>query len=1295
MQGSMFENTARASLARIGNRTLSCLKAAMRTLPAAGVLVMLPMVCSSRMTEAQTPATAWGWMSGSVNSDVNDSAAVPGARYGAATWTDLNGNLWLFGGMGFDSAGTQGLLNDLWEYSISGNAWTLKSAAGTITVPGAGLCTAGNYTAGSYVVGGRDFAATWVDANGNLWLFGGDGCGSASTSPGTLNDLWMYNVASGTWKFEGGDQTTGQTGVYGAQYASSTTFLPGARTGSVAWTAPDGTFWLFGGSGHDSAGTLSGLNDLWKFDPTTLEWTWMSGSLTGNQPGSYSVEGQPSNLNMPGSRGLATGAVDANGNLWLASGSGCDSSCGTPGDLNDLWMYNPATLEWTWEGGNNGINLNGNSGTEFIAAAGNFPGGRYESHLWADTAGNLWLFGGFGYDSGGNPAGELNDLWEFDVPTQQWTFVGGSPTAAGAHPPVYGTPGTPAITNIPGGRVGFSGWNTLNDNFWLFGGNGFNAIGATSLDDLWEAVPPTPTPAFSLVAGTYQGSQVLTVSDAINSAAIYVTTNGNAPVATSSDAYTGPITISNTELVQAIAVATGRSQSLPRQANYVIEAQTAINWVTPAAITYGTPLSSVQLDATTSIPGTFVYTPDAGTILQAGTHTLSVTFTPSDPATAGFQAATATVTLVVNQATPMITWPTPANIAYGTALSATQLDATASFNGSSVAGTFVYSPAAGVVLTAGTQTLNVTFTPTDTTDFTTATGSVTIDVTQDSPTLTWATPAAITFGTALSSTQLDATAAFNGNPVPGTFVYSPAAGTVLTAGTQTLTVTFTPTDTTNYTTATGSVSLTVNQATPTITWPTPASIPYGTALSSAQLDATASTAGTFVYAPVAGTVLTAGSHTLNVTFTPTDSTDYTTATASVMLVVSQATPTIVWPTPAPIAAGTALSNTQLDATATSNGASVAGTFTYAPPSGTVLLAGAHTLTVSFTPTDTTDFTTATGSVTIDVTGNTPSITWPQPAAIAFGTPLGATQLDATAVSGATPVPGTFIYSPAAGTILPAGTQTLSVTFVPTDSVDFSSASATTTIVVDQANPVLNWQTPAPIDYGTPLSATQLNATASIPGVFVYTPLAGTVLPVGTQTLSVTFTPTDNIDYATANAGVTLVVQAPGFTVSGSPGGQTVFAGYTTDFIITVAPANGTFNNPVALTVTGLPAGANATFTPTSVTPGAAPVTSVLSIQVAANTTKNQRLASPFGNGSREFVPLMALLLLLPFRRVSKWGRKISLALILAISLGAMLSLSACGSPATSKVQWQDTFVLTVTGTSGANTQSTQVVMTVE
>ena len=81
------------------------------------------------------------------------------------------------------------------------------------------------------------------------------------------------------------------------------------------------------------------------------------------------------------------------------------------------------------------------------------------------------------------------------------------------------------------------------------------------------------------------------------------------------------------------------------------------------------------------------------------------------------------------------------------------------------------------------------------------------------------------------------------------------------------------------------MQLTVNQATPVITWAPLAAITQGTALGSAQLDATASVPGTFAYSPAVGAVPPVGTQQLTATFTPTDATDYTSATAHNSLIV--------------------------------------------------------------------------------------------------------------------------------------------------------------------------------------------------------------------------------------------------------------------------------------------------------------------------------------------------------------------------------------------------------------------------
>ena len=162
-----------------------------------------------------------------------------------------------------------------------------------------------------------------------------------------------------------------------------------------------------------------------------------------------------------------------------------------------------------------------------------------------------------------------------------------------------------------------------------------------------------------------------------------------------------------------------------------------IAWAAPAAISFGMPLSGAQLNATASVPGTFVYSPPAGTVLGAGPHVLSATFTPDD--SGDYNTAAAQVTLQVNQATPVIAW-TPASIQLGYPLGAAQLDASAN-----VPGTFTYTPPAGTAIMTTSQTLSALFAPADTTDYTTASMSVPLTVTPGP--LAGVSPSSIDFGT--------------------------------------------------------------------------------------------------------------------------------------------------------------------------------------------------------------------------------------------------------------------------------------------------------------------------------------------------------------------------------------------------------------------------------------------------------------------------------------------------------------------------------------------------------------------
>lgn len=307
--------------------------------------------------------------------------------------------------------------------------------------------------------------------------------------------------------------------------------------------------------------------------------------------------------------------------------------------------------------------------------------------------------------------------------------------------------------------------------------------------------PAAAAPTFGPAPGSYKSAQTLTISDTTPNSTVYYTTDGSTP-SSGSAPYTGPISIATSQTVSAFAAAPGYADSPVTSATYTIEKRPTITWATPEPLTYGSPLSATQLNATADVPGTFAYSPVVGTVLPAGSNTLSVTFTPTD--TANLQSTTAQATLTVNQATPSITWPTPSPINYGTALSATQLNASAS-----VPGTFVYSPATGIVPPLGSNTLSVTFTPTDRANYTTASASVTLvvnaanpvpDITSISPALASAGNAGFTLTVNGSAFQSSSVVKWGSSDLSTQFVSSTRltaqvpASSIATAGTATITV---------------------------------------------------------------------------------------------------------------------------------------------------------------------------------------------------------------------------------------------------------------------------------------------------------------------------------------------------------------------------------------------------------------------------------------------------------------------------------------------------------------------------
>jgi hypothetical protein len=435
---------------------------------------------SSGSTPGASPTGAqWTWLGGSSSGTQGGTYGTqgtpaagntPGGRYGSTSFTDASGNFWLFGGITAPTT-TANSFNDLWKYS--GGQWTWISGAnaanqnptyGTLGTP-----------APANVPGARYQAVGWVDNTGSFWIFGGLGHDS-SGSIVLLNDLWRYS--SGQWTWMGGLKSGSSTtpGVYGTQGTAGATNYPGSRNNAVAWTDQQGAMWLFGGYGVDSTGTLGNLNDLWKFNGG--QWTWVSGANTANQAGNYGTQGTAAATNIPGGRIEAAGWVDNAGTFWLFGGSTGKGGAFAP--MSDLWKYSNG--QWTWVAGPNTPNQPGTYGTPGTAGSSNVPGARVAASAWADSSGNLWLFGGNGYDASSTLV-LLSDLWEFSG--GKWIWVAGS--NKGGQPGVYGTLGTGASTNGPGGRFQPASWRDSSNNLWLWGGDGYDSAGTLNyLNDMWK-----------------------------------------------------------------------------------------------------------------------------------------------------------------------------------------------------------------------------------------------------------------------------------------------------------------------------------------------------------------------------------------------------------------------------------------------------------------------------------------------------------------------------------------------------------------------------------------------------------------------------------------------------------------------------------------------------------------------------------------------------------------------------------------------------------------------------------------
>src|ERR1035437_8323213 len=417
----------------------------------------------------------WTWMNGdsSVNSlghygtqGVFDSLNTPPGTYDALGWTDKQGNFWVFGGTALESGA------DLWEFNPSINQWAWINGSGTICPYGIygtqGIASPANNP------GCRSDFMTWVDTSGNLWLFGG--AGYMNSMDVFLNDLWKYDISINEWTWMKGPDIGNDPGNYGTIGIEVPANNPPSRSCSVSWMDENNNLWLFGGGGS------SLLSDLWKYNIITNNWTWIKGADTANQPGVWGIKGMPDPANIPRPRAAYPKWKDCNDDLWFFGGYVI-----FVGTYNDLWRYHIGTNEFTWMSGTDNIYDTGSVNGLCLPSVNNVPPARWNNAAcWTRGEDHFEAFGGY------TPANVhcYNDLWDYNVLTNEWTLMSGSSTDVDL-PGSYGSLTVSSGTNMSMSRAASIGWKDNDGNLWLFGGTNHNN---DRLNDMWRFVPDTTCP---------------------------------------------------------------------------------------------------------------------------------------------------------------------------------------------------------------------------------------------------------------------------------------------------------------------------------------------------------------------------------------------------------------------------------------------------------------------------------------------------------------------------------------------------------------------------------------------------------------------------------------------------------------------------------------------------------------------------------------------------------------------------------------------------------------------------------
>lgn len=253
-------------------------------------------------------------------------------------------------------------------------------------------------------------------------MFGGTGFLLVPDTPRVIGDFWKYDPVNNVWTWIKGEPIyEPRKSNYGKLRVESNQNLPGNRERACAFTDKNDDIWFFGGKSENEDGKQEFYSDLWRFKPSTGNWTWMGGDNQNDQIGSYGQMGLPSVSNKPGARENPYCWSDQDGLIWIFGGNGKASQTNS-GKLNDLWLFSHEDYLWVWAGGSNEINDKGSFNGKF--SKGTISARKFGGYF-RDFRNDLWVYGGEGIDQK-NEEGNLGDLWKIinpGIPPKPFVFT--------------------------------------------------------------------------------------------------------------------------------------------------------------------------------------------------------------------------------------------------------------------------------------------------------------------------------------------------------------------------------------------------------------------------------------------------------------------------------------------------------------------------------------------------------------------------------------------------------------------------------------------------------------------------------------------------------------------------------------------------------------------------------------------------------------------------------------------------------------------------------------------------------